>query len=69
MTVPDVAVPGAGPVIPAMTDSLSMEFCAAMSSRVTSNAGSASLCAAKSRRLRIKRVPCVSITISVESTR
>ena len=57
MTVADVAVPGA--------DDSHAGFCMAMSSRVTSKVGSVSLFTAASRRLRVKRVPCVLITIPV----
>ena len=67
MTIADVAVLGADPVIPATRDRSGAGFCTAMSSRVVSNAGSIPLCNATSRRLRIKRVPCVLITISVGS--
>ena len=67
ITVADLAVPGADTVIPAKKDRSSAGFCTAMSSRVRSNAGSISLFAAASRRLRIKRVPCWVITISVGS--
>ena len=68
MTVPDVAVPGAGPVIPATMDGSSVEFCVAMSSRVTSHAGSIPI-TETSHRLRIKLVPCMLITMSVGSAR
>ena len=64
-TVCAIIVPGADTVIPATKDSSGGGFCAAMSSSVTSTAGSIPLFTATSRMLRIKRVPCVLITISV----
>ena len=64
-TVCAIVVPGADTVIPATKDSSGGGFCAAMSLRVTSTADSIPLFTATSRMLRIKRVPCVLITISV----
>ena len=55
--------PGGGPSYP--RGGSGAGFCTAMSSRVTSTAGSIPLFTATSRMLRVKRVPCVLIMMSV----
>ena len=61
MTVADGAVSGASH--PSARDDSRAGCCHSVSSRAASNEWSVSFCTAASRRLRIKRVPCVLITI------
>ena len=64
-----IAIPGASH--PSARDGSCTRFCTGDDSESSraSKEGSVSLFTAVARRLRIKRVPCVSITISIRSTR
>ena len=67
MTDACVPVPGVDSIISVTKHGACAGLGTVMTSRVRSNADCVFLCTAASRRLRIKRVPCVSIMMSVGS--